>query len=774
MSTLIRLLPVLVLVALLALGVTHLLDPGVEDGPLNHAASGGPLPTETASARVSVGPRLETSPTASRGDNRPVPAAVRLFEVRILDAHTNEPIAGAYVYGPDDRGRATSDIEGVARFEEAAGSFEALIEVRGYVREETTLDAGSMRTVRLKPGLDVRGRLFVGNAAIAGAYIQAFDVDRKRFITRAVKTNAEGRFRLRGVRAHHPLRVVVVRRGFLPRSRVLTVHDDQAELVLVFEPGGEVDILVLDDKEVPVGSAEVLLVEPGTRLDRPEDEAVDQTPGAAVEAALWGRLHPTMRTNKEGRLVIRGVPLHWPFQVHAGSGTGREVRSASTALAEAGERQEVRLQLPAWVNLQVQVVTDYRDPYPGDAEFTLFGTRQPVRIDLHPSSVDDRGVRHFERVPAGTYRLRVRIVEGPETTLDLALPWKQRDPPRVAFELPATISGTVWAPSRRPVPLARVSWRPKYGRGHALDGRADDHGRWGFIGTGETRGILSAAVDSHFDQFPRFPELQEELNLRSGAVIDLRMEAWEWVHGRVRTSLPVPLLVVRSTVWGSAERFVVDLDAEQDFRIPRPIPRMGSMTFESPGFSPKTVHFKPTEALAPQIAVLVFDPPLEVRVRAVRGSEPVPGVLVGIPARREGETAWRTDQDGYVTLRGLRIGKQTIRLTLPDGTVLQRPLNAQPGMDPVEIQVPEHHERVLGSVRKRGGTFFPNARLLLRRQADPSTPATTSVRADSVGTFQTRLAPGTWYAFIDGNPKDKGYRFTVLAGQATQLLIRTP
>ncbi len=708
-------------------------DTAPDDGPVAAAAaaemeSGEVVRVERAADASGPGFESRTSLEESvlllqlvDGDGAPVPdARVRFFAAMPW----NDPGAKRG-FDPSQYassfGEARSDAEGRIRFPRPRleGGLAVVAEAGGaslghevFLNAPPPTEDWDLGLLSLAPGrrMVLHVTDVFGNP-VAGARVAVFGYsDPRAFWSQHGVTDAlgEAEFPFTPLQADG---VEATAASFLRENRALESALDGLDPVvveLVLERGAGFKVTVVDSNGAPVDGAEVYAHE----IELPANTRTDQVYGRGLcEPNYRGR------TAADGSLAVTGLLEQ---SRRRGCWVAARKDGAVAALHPVALEEEVRLVLP--VSIKVRgVLLDPSGALAAGAELAIFEPGQAVWPPAFEGKTDASG-RFAFRLPAGqylAYALHERGWLKTETPLELGQDQGELElwlKPGCALDLEVVTTGGAPASSARlshrypgflansPTPEAtELAWDGVTYRYFA--GRRPDragHLRIGCLPPGPLQLKLGG---------PAFEWQSIELDAPESGSLEMKVEL------QLRES---ELPQVRVQVRDSHNEPVARADLR--FRSP-------SGELQGDGILPETTHrgeyvFQPTELglwqvtaekdgrrspvstfevdrdlaeVIPSLIQLQIPPLAELRIRAFRGTEPVPDCEVGSgrsPVVRSGrreplniEDRAVTDRAGEAVFSGLPVGPRGLRLEAPSAFPVELSADLAPGSNTIDVQL---------------------------------------------------------------------------------------
>jgi RNA polymerase sigma-70 factor (ECF subfamily) len=412
--------------------------------------------------------------------------------------------------------------------------------------------------IELKAGGTVRGRVV---DAETGAPIAGATVAESWTLRRAVRTGADGRFVLGGLRVQGVIPCYVQAPGFTSAARDVVAEMD-GEVVFRLARGAEVTGRLVDGAGAAVTDAYVAVG--ASYSSAPGLGDCDWLPAPVAS---------------DGRFAATGLrpELHYWLFVRA-RGFGTRVHALPRPLA-SGERHDVgdvRLRPPA--RLEGRVVDDDGRPIAG-VEITVLGANTDRRASLadgaappqvsqfeeREAHTDAAGRFCFGALAGGSYRIRARPIGRLDpVTADVELEdGGARDDVQLVIARGLTIAGTVARDASAADHVLWLSATAEAGDGHVTTRVAAD-GTFRFEGLAEGRYTIALLMAPDGMTMPPLREIE------AGATgVRLAVERAATISGRVVDTAGKP---VRARVWAHADgdrSFVrtFSTDAEGRFRI---------------------------------------------------------------------------------------------------------------------------------------------------------------------------------------------------------------
>jgi hypothetical protein len=622
---------------------------------------------------------------------------------------------------------------------------------------------GALR-VLLQPGLVVAGRVVhaIEKTPVAGAEVRAWDLDEEAQLGGTETTDAQGRFRLAGVRANQPFRIVANAAGYAPVFVKRAIDEPLENLVLRIGGGGTLEGSVVHADGTPAVGLELFVVQP---RHPPPPLRHGGMYFVGDEAKMVRLSTPHARTDERGAFKIRGLRLDTERVVVVTVSPFFYGRSEPFRFTREDEVVRRDIGLPEPASLRVfakdaagELVARAQVDLEDDAFRFVRGSQEP----------EPDGSRFFREVTPGTYGLCVWFDQGTRLEQQLELKPGEHAVHVVRAVAGALLEGSVVDGAGQPVSAA-VWWR---GRGKSAHTRTDAAGRFRLTGLVAEPGELRIhpderlAAQTRIDVVPGGRALR--IVLRPGAALTARL------HG-IGIGTPVQI-GFRSQSVGSTSR--IELEADRTLRL------AVSYLNEPFTFQVEAESFAPIVVDGPglhsgqilDLGDLRFDQGRTVQARIVDGGgQPVVGARVEVMELWSLDVGARTDHKGV--FRIARMPRRKLRLKI---TAMGSPPHLLELVDPETATQPTLTIGRGGLVVGRaflggepaGGVdvwFYPTD----KPGFDPDRAAA-GVQCRPDATFAFALQPGEYRAQL-WDPKAKERRqvtFEVRKGETTEIEVR--
>ncbi len=528
---------------------------------------------------------------AARGESEAAPKErTGPYEFSAVAAESEAPLDEVAItpFGTEDA-LGTTDEDGYLLIEDAGVS---KLEVRatkdGFVTYKGTARPGEVTRIVLEPGVAIAGTVIDGRTRkpVANASLVVWDEDYGSEVA-AVGTDEEGRFRIRAVRPHHPVQIVVVADGLVPYVHSEIFFVEVKDLEIRIGEGGRLTGRVLTPEEKPLADTEVRLLPQGgpiAEIDMGGDRR------ARAEARLRATRTSVTRTNEKGVYEFVGVPLRQVMVPAAVLNPRRVIDARNGAwFSDLGETREIDIEVDKAASLRIRLQEEDGTPV-GAVETHILadGGQWPIKPgDAHAeggyllTDVAPVSVVVMASLPgAPAQRARTRLKPGEEGEVVLTFPRGKR------------IHGTVLDKRGAPLWKARVGWRGDDHR-ERVDVRADEKGRFTLRRlTSNTGTLYVSARDLLWTR--KAYEGQELQHLApADTPLEIRLLDGTRAFGRF-DDLPVGTRVTSELARGS-EHDVADHQVKDDRRFDRRGPRPNKngatiFVFRTRGYPPLLVE----------------------------------------------------------------------------------------------------------------------------------------------------------------------------------------
>ena len=586
------------------------------------------------------------------------------YELRVIDAGTFAPLDAVELRDADGEVLGATDKQGRWRTEDAGvPSLSLHVQHPGYVTYLGAAVPGEPLEIALHPGIALEAVLVgePGDKPIPGASVRAWDVDHGREVI-ATGTDAEGRFRLRAVRPHHPLVFVVSAPERAPFVKEVLFDASPVEpwLLRVAE-GSVVQGRVFDAKGKPSEGAVVWLM-PAER--RPLDERIAK--GRRSERrALQPRDLLVARTavavtDEEGRYAFRGLEAKRAWQPVAWAGPRHPVRGERVVFREDGATREVDIHLQASATLKVSV-RDSAGRLLGHAELEILTDEGPVEIA--PGDTWEQGVLTLEGLLPGRVAVRAELPGRPSAGGSTKIAPGRTERIDVEFDGTGSLQGRVRNRKGEPVWQALVVWRGHGNTGRRVEVRTDQDGRFRMQGLVAKQGRVTVSARDLPHTRTTYETFVEKSASADGQMMEILLEDGTKVEGRFPDLEPGTDLVCRMIAPGETSDWPLKLDAKGAFRRDGPdVRHAATFVFYLRGHPPLVVTDRAPfgSGEVRNLGSLGFEDtnPREGRVVGEDG-RPLHGAKVSI-AEFWSSRSTRTDDEGEFVLarlpdRGIRV-----------------------------------------------------------------------------------------------------------------------
>ena len=460
----------------------------------------------------------------------------------------------------------------------------------GYLEHHGVLQPGARPEVVLHAGVPIAGVVLRADtrAPVPLASVRVWDVDLAVEIA-STASDEEGRFRLRAVRPHHPVVLVVAAPDLVPQVLVETFEGAREDHEIVIGAGGRIHGRVLGTGGAPLADVEVRLLREGEVLFEQRPDLVrgaPQGPRRGMVEIARART-ASVRTDEQGRYGFTGIPPGVTVQPVAVITPRLLARGPTTRFELREAEREIDLQVPSAATLRIRVE--------GGPGVPLGHAQLQILLDgavVPPSSADHMSEGAFVLQGLGAGRVVVTATVPGRPVAGGSGKLRPGETTELTIEMPpgGELLGEVQDKRGRPIWKASVSWRGNAPR-ESVSARTDVEGRFRLHGLQAEEGtLIVAARDLPHTRMAYEPAKLDAVRPEEGRQF-ITLKDGTQIRGRFR-DLPPSAVVTCELLGGlpqDAGRLTLDERRGFTWRGPEANTRGATFVFRTHGLPPLVV-----------------------------------------------------------------------------------------------------------------------------------------------------------------------------------------